>query len=236
MVYEEYLRSAPALREAEAKVAIERMRGGAITPDRPLEAGDETGPFAGETWQSALFGTPTITDPRTGEEVAVAQAGIGPLAFLGLLGGAAGGYLAGQTLPEAIGTGIGLSTAAPVVAAPEGLPLVGPGVAEPPTMMVKKTWVQHVFGRVNGSAKEMKLHFYALVDGRIAMYHAYKKYWTVWRPKKNIVLSSNPRLKDLRKLDRVYNRMQKMVRKFAPRPKTRGVQVSSRFLSAAEKA
>lgn len=53
------------------------------------------------------------------------------------------------------------------------------------------------------------------------------------RPKKHIVISSNPRLSSLAKLDRVQKRVSKMVRKYAPRKKS--VQAPSDYLSAAER-
>ena len=112
------------------------------------------------------------------------------------------------------------------------LPLVGPGVAEPPTGSVKKRWETRVYSNTYGY---IKLNFYALTDGRIAMYHNYAKYWRVWRPRKNLVLSSNPRIKDLKKLDRVYKRMQKMVKTYAPKaPKGRSIQAPSEYLSKIE--
>lgn len=108
----------------------------------------------------------------------------------------------------------------------------GPGVAEPPASMVKNRWETRVYDNKLGY---IKLNFYALTNGQIAMYHNYKKYWKLWRPKKNVVISSNPRLKDLKKLDRLYAKMQKMVRKFAPKPRTTSRQAPSAYLSQAER-
>ncbi len=105
-------------------------------------------------------------------------------------------------------------------------------VAEPPAGMVKKRWETRVYDNELGY---IKLNFYALTDGRIAMYHNYKKYWKMWRPKKHIVLSSDPRMSNLRKLDRVYKRTQKTLRKIAPAPRKTSTQAPSRYLSSVER-
>lgn len=113
-----------------------------------------------------------------------------------------------------------------------GVPLVGPGVPEPPNSMVKSRWETRVYDNQLGY---VKMNFYALTDGRVAMYHNYKKYWKIWRPKKNIVLSSNPRLRDLRKFERVHNRFQKIMKKLVPSTRTTSRQAPSRYLSAVER-
>ncbi len=111
-------------------------------------------------------------------------------------------------------------------------PLVGPGVKEPHQSTVVKQWSTKVYDNQLGY---IKMEFYLLTDGRIMMYHGGRKYYKIWRPKKHIVISSNPRLKTLAKLDRVYKRTQKMVRKYAPKTRVTSTQAPSRFLSAAEK-
>lgn len=60
--------------------------------------------------------------------------------------------------------------------------------------------------------------------------------WGKYRPKKHIVISSDPRLSNIRKLDRAHKRVTKMVAKFAPKAKRAYGQVPSRLLSPAEKA
>jgi hypothetical protein len=53
------------------------------------------------------------------------------------------------------------------------------------------------------------------------------------RPKKHIVISSNPRMSALRKLDRAHSKMEKLVRKYAPKKKQ--VMVPRGALSAVER-
>lgn len=113
-----------------------------------------------------------------------------------------------------------------------GVPISGPGVPEPPRAMVAKQWNIVTHSATYGT---FRVYFFKLIDGRIMCYNPSVKEWKIWRPKKNLVLSANPRLKDLKKLDRIYTKMTKMVRKFAPKPKPATRQVASRYLSAAER-
>ena len=169
-------------------------------------------------------------------------AGMNPLLGAGIT--AALGWIGSELMPGnllPIGGGGGMGNA-PILTGGGGgnggggsaamVPLVGPGVKEPPNDMVKKRWETRVYDNELGY---IKLNFYALVDGRIMMYHNYRKYWKIWRPKKMVVLSSNPRLSHLRKLDRVYKRTQKMVKKYAPKVRVTSRQAPSDFLSAAER-
>lgn len=128
------------------------------------------------------------------------------------------------------GTSVG-SGAAPSIGV-GGIPISGPGVPEPPRAMVAKQWSIVANSKTAGT---FRVYFFKLIDGRIMCYNPLKREWKIWRPKKNLVLSSNPRLKDLKKLDRIYTRMTKMVTKFAPKPKQATRQVASKYLSAAEK-
>ncbi len=109
---------------------------------------------------------------------------------------------------------------------------VGPGVPEPPGYMVTKRWESRVYDKKLGY---VKMNFYALSNGKVAMYHNYKKYWKIWRPKKNIVLSSNPRIKDLTKFNRAHAKMVKAVKKLVPKVRVTSTQAPSRFLSAVER-
>lgn len=112
------------------------------------------------------------------------------------------------------------------------VPLVGPGVPEPPNSMVKARWESKVYDNKLGY---IKLNFYALVDGRIMMYHNTKKYWKIWRPKKSVVISSNPRLSHLKKLARLNKRVEKTGRKLFPKATKTSTQAPSKYLSAVEK-
>lgn len=62
--------------------------------------------------------------------------------------------------------------------------------------------------------------FALLSDGRIVVSKPNGS-WKVYRPKKNLVISSNPRLRDIRKLDRMHKRVVKMMRSIVPRPSRR---------------
>lgn len=75
--------------------------------------------------------------------------------------------------------------------------------------------------------------FARLADGRIACERR-DGVVKVWRPKKHIVISNNPRLSQLRKLDRVYKKVTKMVRRYAPKVKS-ARQLPSPYLSAVER-
>ncbi len=62
--------------------------------------------------------------------------------------------------------------------------------------------------------------FALLSDGRIVVSKPNGR-WKVYRPKKNLVISSNPRLRDVRKLDRMHKRVVKMMKSMVPRPPAR---------------
>lgn len=105
------------------------------------------------------------------------------------------------------------------------LPSVGQAM---PGLFVTKAWTN---AAKNGSSPAT-VAFFKLSNGTIitrALDGSMKKY----RPKKHIVISSNPRLKSLNKLDKVYKRTQKTVRKFAPK-KTVPL-LTSKYLSPVEK-
>jgi len=114
-----------------------------------------------------------------------------------------------------------------------GVPISGPGVPEPPHQMVAKHWHVKFQSEKYGT---FQMFYWRLIDGRCMSYHSPTKTWKIWRPKKHIVISSNPRLKNLMKLDRLHKRMEKMVKKYAPqsRPKSRPVYQQP-WLSAMEK-
>lgn len=62
--------------------------------------------------------------------------------------------------------------------------------------------------------------FALLVDGRIAVFSLDGSVKT-YRPKKHIVIPTNPRLSQIRKLDRTYKRVQKSLRRVVPAPRRR---------------
>lgn len=142
-----------------------------------------------------------------------------PAWLTGALGVGVAGAAAYGGLQALTGGGLFGQTGAMTVG---GVPLGGPGVAEPPAAMVEKAWKvmvhanRGVLGAISGESNWW-IYFWKLRDGRVMMWDAGNNRAKIWRPKKHIVISSNPRLSQLKKLDRTYNKVQKMVRRYAPR-------------------
>ena len=131
---------------------------------------------------------------------------LAPIAATAIGAGAA--WLGAQALGLGEGGGIGgLNLLGGDVGVIPGtmIPLGGPGLPEPPAHMVAKEWS-------TGTAQ-----FYMLIDGRIAVYSKKAKRWKVYRPKKHIVLSSNPRigtlLRGVSRTMRLFNSITKKARK-----------------------
>lgn len=74
--------------------------------------------------------------------------------------------------------------------------------------------------------------FYMLTDGRITVQRK-NGTWKTYRPQKHIVISRNPRISAIRKLDRAHKRVGRMVARYAP--KKRAAVVTSPYLSAVER-
>lgn len=209
-------------------------RGLSINPEGDLSSshvGPATGTPAQTTTQYTAGGSPLAIAGVP----AVGLGGVGQA--LALLGKATGSLPAWLTGAAAVGgtaiaaygglqaiTGGDLfgSTGAMTVG---GVPLGGPGVAEPPAAMVEKAWKVMVhkntgpLGVLTGESNWW-IYFWKLRDGRVMMWDAGNNRAKIWRPKKHIVISSNPRLSQLKKLDRTYNKVQKMVRRYAPHKMT----------------
>lgn len=162
---------------------------------------------------------------QDGQEVPADAGALGfPLAMgltlplTGLLGVAGGVATAGGH--PAIGAG--LTGAGALLAAGEdasvvnGIPISGPGVPEPPRYMVAKQWVTLVSAKDIGN---YYVYFFKLIDGRIMCYNPRMREWKIWRPKKHIVISSNPRMKTLSKLSRLNKRVEKMLKPYQPKAK-----------------
>ena len=167
-------------------------------------------------------------------------AGLGGLALggvgsaLGLGGGNGGGGLFGAQVGE---TGVAMPWETPAgegFIAPWSTSIRLPNGQEGqlgvgyPSIGIAKSWSNGRGGSLG------TVTFFKMLNGSIVYNNLQTGAWGKYRPKKHIVISSNPRLKSLAKLDRVYKRVGKMVRKFAPKP-PKQQQVSSRYLSAAEK-
>lgn len=78
---------------------------------------------------------------------------------------------------------------------------------------VVKTWDTYPGPGVTGGGQWPI--FALLSDGRIVVSKPNGS-WKVYRPKKNLVISSNPRLRDVRKLDRMHKKVTKMMRRMVP--------------------
>jgi hypothetical protein len=106
------------------------------------------------------------------------------------------------TMTTGTATGTSVTTGASGVAG--GLSYGGPGVPEFNQSMVTKQWKTKAFAHDVG---EYWVYFFRLVDGRVACWNERKHEMSIWKPKKNMVLSANPRLPDLLKFSKVANRM-----------------------------
>ena len=89
------------------------------------------------------------------------------------------------------------------------IPLVGPGVKEPPTYMVRKQ-VSTQYGE-----------FYYLTNGWVLFWNRRTKGYKAWKPQKMIVLSKNPRLgtliKAAKRVDNTMMRFDRRLSKFRSR-------------------
>lgn len=114
-----------------------------------------------------------------------------------------------------------------------GVPISGPGVPEPPKSMIAKEWRVHFQSFKYGG---FWMWYWQLIDGRMMSYHSPTKTWKIWKPKKHIVISKDPRVSNLRKLGRLNKRVEKMLRPFQPKAKGYPAKALARtYLSAAEK-
>lgn len=214
-----------------------------VTPDRPPQAGEELG----GSMLGRFLGTDPVIDPTTGMPVDVAMGGVSPLALLGpalrfgvpLLSAAAAGAMlpvgpggAISPIPAFGGNGGGVLPGAPVPTVVNGVPISGPGVPEPPGYMISRHWKVKVESQKYGT---FQMYYWSLTDGRQMSYHSPTKTWKIWKPKKHIVISSNPRVKMLAKLNRLNKRVEKMLKPYQPK-KPRTQIVPARALSSIERA
>jgi len=197
--------------------------------------------------------------PEAGEETG----GGGVVGMVASLGGVAAAALARLGVPAAIATGL-VTGGTALLAARMKLPsetVAGEGFIAPWTQMVQDPatgqWMQEgaapaAFAPGEGGAA-MPAGMVFAWDNRArdgstpatvrVFQDARGRYYSqslrtgrikTWRPKKHVVISSNPRVSSLRKLARLNKRVDKMLRPFQPKKKTYG-QVPASLLSAAEK-
>ena len=193
------------------------------TPVAQLTAGDDLGGIGGAA-QMGYNGIAALPD-----EGALGFAGLNGFGALPAVNGEAMPITTlpgsqpthGDVVPGLLGTIV------------DGVPISGPGVPEPPHQMVAKEWHLRVQSKEWGS---FYMFYWRLVDGRCMSYHSPTKTWKIWKPKKHIVISANPRLKNLAKLDRVHKRMVKMVKRYAPPAPRKGKPVYQQpYLSPMER-
>ena len=84
---------------------------------------------------------------------------------------------------------------------------------KPPEGGYLKYWKTKAFATTPPAVGEYWVHFWKLPDGRIACWNERKNEGKVWRPRKHIVLSSNPRMSQIRKLERTYHKTIKAMAK-----------------------
>lgn len=152
---------------------------------------------------------------QPGSEVFDPVSLISTLAGLGITPAMIGSILTGLGVPAAVIAGglaiVGLAvggtalvTAATGNAVIDGVAVGGPGYKEPPPAMVAKQWHTKVEMK---DGRDVMIQFYLLHDGRIMANNPYTGSWKIWRPKKSIVISSDPRISNIMKLERVYNKV-----------------------------
>jgi len=115
-----------------------------------------------------------------------------------------------------------------------GVPISGPGVPEPPHQLVARHWHLKVQSKEWGS---FYMFYWRLIDGRCMSYHSPTKTWKIWKPKKHLVISRDPRVSNLRALARLNKRVEKMLKGFQPKP-ARGLSAKAlarTYLSTAER-
>lgn len=204
-----------------------------------------------QTGMTAEEAVNLLAGPSQAEIPGLVQAG-GLGGILGFLGTAALGLAAGvltddpiSSLSSIVGGGGGGVGGVVLASEPElrsrsgivdGVSVGGPGVPEPAAQLVAKYW--KTLHRSNDQGN-FWVHHWILKDGRWLTFNPRKDEWQIWRPKKNIVISSNPRLSQLAKLNRVYHRVGKQVMRYGKdfMPKTRKVQITApmKYLSPAER-
>ncbi len=201
-----------------------------VAPGPPLKPGPVTGYYGPSPTQPYNPGQgakpPYYMDPPAPYQPQIMEAGIPLLAIPALIarfgpqlarlfGYGAVGYGAAQVLGLGEGGGVG---GVNILGGQEGMipgsmvPLGGPGLPEPPGYMIAKQWT------ANGA------QFYMLLDGRIAVYSVKKRRWKLYRPARNLVISRNPKVNSLLKVEGKINSLMNsiarragMTRKRSPR-------------------
>lgn len=134
------------------------------------------------------------------------------LALMSLIPGA-GDWLGGGGGGGLIKTGGGVMTTGMQVdnaTSLQGVPFGGPGVPEPPAGMVSKAWKSKSFSNAVG---EYWVYHWSLLDGRRLTWNAAKRQAKIWRPGKNITLGPKPRVKDLIRINKQVDRLNRGLKK-----------------------
>ena len=97
-----------------------------------------------------------------------------------------------------------------------------------------RVW-NNAFVDANGQKHLPSVVFAKMSNGYMMSQSVATGEYSFWRPKKHIVISTNPRISHIKKLERVHKKVSKMLAKYAPKKKGGGLAPMSRFLSPAEK-
>lgn len=177
--------------------------------------------------------------PEPGQEISASSV----LGFLGGWQGIATGVLGAV---GGVGGLLGMFGLKTPMQTPEGEGFIAPWTAEVllpngqygqlgkgyPEINIAKSWSNYPGGQAVGSVV-----FFRLISpkNKVVYHNLNTGAWGSYNIKKHIVISSNPRLSNIRKLDNVYKRVTKTVSKYAP--KKRGGQIvdARKFLSPAER-
>lgn len=82
----------------------------------------------------------------------------------------------------------GATTTTPATGVINGVPVSGPGVPEPPRVMVARQWVVKVNAdKYAGKGETFYMYYFRLIDGRMMCYHPYRG-WRIWKPKKPLAV------------------------------------------------
>lgn len=220
---------------------------------------------SGLTLREVMGGVGRLAAPPTaqaamqsGDEMGEAT-GVGGLGLAGLATAGVLGYLG---VPALIAGGVGLAASRLKFPwqTPEGEGFIAPwtqqqrlesgewgqeGVSYGPAVPPSGPGLAPGFGggvvRVWSNASKdgqlpASVEFMQLADGRVVSRSVITGAIKIWRPKKHIVISRDPRVSNLRKLNSLNKRVEKMLRPFQPKRKgLPAVALAKTYLSTAEK-
>jgi len=147
-------------------------------PEYMPEPGPQPAPYVAPP-PVMLGPAPTAYPPGVG--IGAGALAVTPTALVTTLPGAQPTH--GDVIPGLLGTLV------------NGVPISGPGVPEPPQQMIAKHWHVKFESKKYGT---FQMFYWRLIDGRCMSYHSPTKTWKIWRPRKHLVISRDPRVSNLR--------------------------------------